>query len=396
MIAPTSKRLIASLALLLAGSTSVLAADAQAFADRLKAVAAKTGAPLSFAGAESEGENVVLKGVTLGAGPDAANVGDITFENVTGSDAEGWKVERVPFEDFKKTEANKEAAITGMVVEGLQIAGTSAASALPGEAQYFFDSASIESVKVTEGGKDLFSLTGTDITNSVTAGSGEIASSFTLGDFAIDFAALPADDTTKAMQAIGYPQLSGNGSVDSTWDPKTGELSLDPFELNVEDAGKLSFAFQLNGYTAAFSKSLQQIQEQMAADPKGAENSGMAIIGLVSQLSIASMQLDFTDDSLTNKLLDFYAKQGGQTKEQLIDGITGMMPAVLASLQNPDFQTEVTTAVDTFLKDPKSLTISVDPDAPVAATQIIGAAMGAPQTLPTVLSLGVTANGVDE
>ena len=396
MIAPNSKRLVASLALLLAGSTSVLAADAQAFADRLKAVAAKTGAPVSFAGAESEGDNVVLKGVTLGAGPDAANVGDITFENVSGSDADGWKVERVPFEDFKKTEANKEASITGMVIEGLQIAGTGADSKLPGEAQYFFDSASIEAVKVTEGGKDLFSLSGTDITNSVTAGSGEVASSFTLGDFAIDFAALPADDTTKAMQDVGYPKLSGNGSMDSTWDPKTGELSLDPFELNVEDAGKLSFAFQLNGYTAAFSKSLQQIQEQMAADPKGAENSGMAIIGLVSQLSIASMQLDFTDDSLTNKLLDYYAKQGGQTKEQLIDGITGMMPAVLASLQNPDFQTEVTTAVGTFLKDPKSLTISVDPDAPVAATQIIGAAMGAPQTLPTVLSLSVTANGVDE
>ena len=396
MIATHSKRLIASLALVLAGSTSVLAADAQAFADRLQAIAAKTGAPINFAGAESVGENVVLKGVTLGAGADAANVGDITFESVTGSSAEGWTVARVPFADFKKAEGSKEAAVTGMVVEGLQLAGSEGVSKLPGEAQYYFDSASIQSVKVTEGGNNLFSLSGTDITNSVTAGSGEIASSFTLGDFMIDFAGMPADDTTRTMQAIGYSQLSGNGSTDSSWDPKTGELSLDPFELTVENAGKLSFAFQLNGYTSAFSKSLQQIQEQMAADPAGAQNSGMAIIGLVSQLSIASMQLDFTDDSLTNKLLDYYAKQNGQTKEQLIDGISGMMPAVLASLQNPEFQTEVTTAVTTFLKDPKSLTISVDPDAPVAATAIMGAAIGAPQTLPTVLSLGVVANGVDE
>ena len=59
MIATHSKRLIASLALVLAGSTSVLAADAQAFADRLQAIAAKTGAPVNFAGAESVGELAV-------------------------------------------------------------------------------------------------------------------------------------------------------------------------------------------------------------------------------------------------------------------------------------------------------------------------------------------------
>jgi hypothetical protein len=395
MIARTSQRLVASLALVLLGSTSVLAADAQAFGDRLKAMAAKSGAPVSFSSAAADGDNVILKGLTLGAGTEAANVGDITFENVTGSNAEGWKVERVPFADFKKSQGGKEAAVTGMVIEGLQIAGEGA-STLPGEAQYFFDSAAIEAVKITEGGKDLFTLGGTDITNTVESGSGEISSNFTLGDFALDFAALPADESTKTMTELGYPQLSGSGTMMSSWNPKSGELSLDPFELTLKDAGKLSFAFQLNGYTTAFSKSLQQIQEQMAADPAGAENSGMAIIGLVSQLSIASMQIDFTDDSLTGNLLDYYAKQSGQTRDQLIDGLTGMLPGVLASLQNPEFQTEVTEAVTAFLKDPKSLTVSVDPDAPVAATQIIGAAMGAPQTLPSVLSLSVVANGTDE
>ena len=39
MIAPASRRIVAGLALVFLGSTSALAADAQAFADRFKALA---------------------------------------------------------------------------------------------------------------------------------------------------------------------------------------------------------------------------------------------------------------------------------------------------------------------------------------------------------------------
>ena len=44
----------------------------------------------------------------------------------------------------------------------------------------------------------------------------------------------------------------------------------------------------------------------------------------------------------------------------------------------------------------KSLSVSIDPETPVPAMQIMGAAMGAPQTLPQVLSLEVTANDATE
>ncbi|BDA83812.1 membrane protein [Aureimonas sp. SA4125] len=388
----TSSRVIASLAFVLLGSSAGLAADAQAFGDRLKELAGQSDMPISFTAAESIGENVILKGVTLGAGPEASMIGDVTFENVTGSTAEGWNVEQVPFADFNKTEEGKQATVTGMAISGLQLAGSQGASTLPGGSPIFFDEASVESVAITEGGKSLFSLSGTEWTNAVESGSGTITSNFNLGDFSLDFASLPADETTKAMQEVGYPQVAGSGSVEMSWDPKSGELSLAPFDLTVKDAGKFNFAYQINGYTPSFVQSLQQIQAQMAADPAGASNSGMALIGLVSQLSLASLEIGFADDSLTNKLLDYYAKKNGQTREQLIDQVIATLPPMLAMLQNPEFQGTVTTAVTSFLKDPKSLTISVDPDAPVAATQIIGAAMGAPQTLPQVLQLEVTAN----
>lgn len=395
MTAMITKRIVISLGLLLAGSTSVLAVDAKAFADRLKDVAAKNAVPLAFSAAEAEGENVILKGLILGEGENAAKMGDVTFEGVTGSTAEGWNVATIPFADVNTSEGTKKAVVTGMAIEGFRIAGTEGASTLPGEGQMFFDSASVESVAISEGDKQLFTLSGTDLTNSVAADSGAITSTFALGDFNLDFAAMPADETTKTMQDLGYPQLAGSSSMEMSWSPKSGELTLDPFEISVENAGDFSIAYQLNGYTPAFAKSLAQIQEQMATNPEGSEAAGMAIIGLVSQLSVASVEIDYTDASLTGKLLDYFAKQNGQTRDELVAGLTGMLPAMLGMLQNPEFQTEVTTAVETFLKDPKSLTIAIAPDAPIAATQIIGAAMGAPQTLPTVLQLEVKANAAD-
>ena len=391
MTAKTSKRVIAGLGLVLFGSSSALAADATAFANQLKAGAAKASIPMNFTGAESSGDDVVIKGVSIGTGADAAAIGDITFTKVEGSAAEGWKVESIPFPDVDKTEDGATVKVTGIVVNGLQIAGTNGPSKLPGGAASFFDSAAVESASIKQGDKDVLTLTGTEITNTVAAGTGAISSEFNLGDFKFDSTAIPPDEATKTLADLGYETIGGNGLVSSSWDPKSGEISLNPFQISAAGAGDFNISFQINGYTPAVAASLQQIQEQMAANPEGAQSSGMAILGLASQLSLASVEIGFTDDALTGKLLDYYAKQSGQTRDQLVAGIVGTLPGVLGMLQNPAFQTEVTTAVETFLKDPKSLTISVDPDAPVPATQIIGAAMGAPQTLPSALHLKVTA-----
>ncbi|KAB0680700.1 hypothetical protein [Aureimonas leprariae] len=391
MRASASRAVLASLGLLLAGSASALAADAQAFANRLKDAVAASSLPMSFAGAESQGDNVVVKGVTFGTGPDAAKLGDVTFEGVTGSDADGWKVTRVPIADVDQADGDKRIQARGMVVSGIQIAPKDKPSTLPGEAPWFFDSAAVQGVEGTESGKPVFSLGATSFTNSVASG-GAIDSNFTLGDLKLDFTATKDDEAAKTMTAVGYPQLAGNGTMHMNWDPKSGDLTLDPFTLDFQNAGKFDVAYMIKGYTPAFAKQLSQIQNQMASQPDQASQSGMAIIGLLSQLSIGSLQVGFTDASLTNKLLDYFAKENGTTREQLADSLSQMAPQSLAALNNPEFQAQVAGAISAFLKDPKSIKVEVKPTQPIPATQIIGAAMGAPQTLPNVLQLKVTAN----
>ena len=68
------------------------------------------------------------------------------------------------------------------------------------------------------------------------------------------------------------------------------------------------------------------------------------------------------------------------------------MPMFLMRLQNPDFATKTANAAGAYLDDPRSLTVTVAPANPVPFAQIMGAAMSAPNTIPDVLGVAVTAN----
>ncbi|TFF25587.1 hypothetical protein E3C22_09605 [Jiella endophytica] len=396
MFAKTSVSLTTT-AVALMCSTAAFAADANAFGERLKAVAASQNMMVAYDSATSEGDNVVLKGMTLAPkGEDPAKLGDITFEDVSGSTEEGWKVARVPIADIDVTEGESHTVVTGMSIEGVELlpAERSGLPAVKQLSEFYFDKAGLDKMTVEKNGAKVFDLSGVSVENTINDDD-TLSSDFNFGTFNADFT--KADpEAAKTMTDLGYDTLTGSVEGSAGWDPKTGTLSLDPFDINVENAGNLSFTYEMAGYTPAFIQSMQQISKQMAENPEGNQNAGMAMMGLMSQLSLGSADITFTDDSLTGKLLDYYAKKQGQTVDQLIAQVEQMVPAMLAQLQNPDFQKQVSDAVSTFLKDPKSLSISIDPETPVPAMQIAGAAMGAPQTLPQVLSLEVTANDATE
>ncbi|WP_279483238.1 hypothetical protein [Aureimonas sp. SK2] len=388
-----SRRIVAGLAFVLAGTTSSLAADAQAFAERLKAIMAEQQVELSYSGATSEGDDVLLSGTTLrgtgAAAGDATSLGDLRFESVTGSTPEGWRVGRVAPGDVDVTEGPTRTRASGMVVEGLQIAGT--APAATAVSPLLFDRLALGSMNVEQEGRPVFSLETAELRTAGTAESG-YTGTFGVQRFTADTQAATTEETpAKAtMRELGYAQLAGSMSGNASWTPQSGALTLDPLKVTVDDAGTLDFSYTITGYTPSFIQSLTQLSQQMQASGGQNDASGMAVIGLISQLYLQSAQLSFTDDSLTNRLLDYYAKQANQTREQMVTGLVGSLPLALAYLQNAEFQAEVTAAVKDFLENPEALRISIAPPAPVPATQILGAAMGAPQTLPQVLNLTVT------
>jgi hypothetical protein len=69
-----------------------------------------------------------------------------------------------------------------------------------------------------------------------------------------------------------------------------------------------------------------------------------------------------------------------------------MVPFGMAQLNNPELTTQVTNAVSAFLDNPKSLTISAEPENPVPFAVLMAGGMGDPTTLPKTLGVSVSAN----
>ena len=113
---------------------------------------------------------------------------------------------------------------------------------------------------------------------------------------------------------------------------------------------------------------------------------------ILSQISVQALTIRYSDDSLAGKILEAAATKQGTTREQYAQQLAGALPFFLSMIQNPAFQNKVAAAVGQFLTEPKSLTISVQPDRPISGAELFGLVQTAPQTLPDVLGASIEAN----
>ncbi len=107
---------------------------------------------------------------------------------------------------------------------------------------------------------------------------------------------------------------------------------------------------------------------------------------------LENLTIRFDNTGVVERALDMQAKMMGASREDIVAQLNGALPFMLNAINNPAFQEKVATAGQAFLADPKSLTITVSPAQPVPFQEIMGNAMSAPQTLPDMLGIDVTAN----
>ncbi|MBB3949755.1 hypothetical protein [Aureimonas jatrophae] len=383
-----TRSVLAALTGLLFSSGVALAADGQAFAERLKAVMAPS-TRLEFGAVSNEGDDVVMNDARVTpaqGGSEPFDLGTLRFENVTGSNADGWRVARVQLGDIRQTSGDVATNVSNAILEGLTIRPDTANTAVL--SPLFLERSTIGSISVAKADRSVVSVNDISVVTQPSEGEG-LASSIALGKFTFDTAATGNAGLTQVMADLGYAQLTGSLQGAGSWQPQTGALSLSDLKIAVENAGQLNLAYTITGYTPNFIQSLSQVSQQLEASDGQNQNAGMAVIGLISQLYLQSATLAFEDQSLTNRVLDYFAKQNGQPREQFVETVKATVPLGLAYLQNPTFQAQVGEAVNDFLDNPRSIRLAIEPPAPIPATQILGAAMGAPQTLPQVLNLSV-------
>ncbi|RUM19354.1 hypothetical protein EFQ99_31155 [Rhizobium vallis] len=386
---------------LLAASAAFLTLGGPAFAldgaDMMKKLAAATGAGgtvITFEKADVDGDTVTASGVEVGLASlpgDKMKIGEITFEGVKETEGGGYYAKSVAFPDVDVKQEGGEFSAKDLQVQGLTIPANAAGATLDDIVLY--EVVSTGRIAFNMNGKDVFSIESSE--SNLGREDGGFTYDANVAGLKIDLSQVEEPASKDAIEKLGLTTLDGAVTMKGSWETESGKVAIDEYAFDFKNVGRLNLAVDFSGYTLNFIKSLQEAAKTAEANPNKEEANqamGLAMLGMMQQLTFNSAELRFDDASITKKALDYAGSQQGVSGDQLAQSLKGLVPVMLAQLNLPELQNQISAAVNTYLDGPKSLTISAAPEKPVPFPMIVGAAMGAPNTIPTVLGVKVTAN----
>lgn len=380
---------------LLAATQFSAAVDANDFANKLVAAYAVQGNEISYGSATAEDDQVTITQI-VGRMPgksEGLNFGDFVFNGVVEDGSGGYDIASVTEDDLDWKFGNVRVTFADILYTDVKIPGNPSYGSLDSLLQYA--TASTGQIIVQIDDRELLSVSKSLITNSINAGRQGLEFGYQVDGFQVNLDSIETSGTKDLINGMGYGKINGNAILSGDWNTQTGKLNLSEYSMTLEDVGRLDVKLAISGLSLKFVEGLQQLSEQMRGkedDPKSQQAMGIAALGMLQQLSLYHVSLRFDDASLTNRILDAFAKQRGIDREKMIQGLKGTLPFALAALQNAEFQQQVSSAVGAFLDNPESIEIAVEPASPLSFAVITGSAISAPQTLPEVLGLTVKAN----
>ncbi|MGO4452134.1 hypothetical protein AB4Y96_24710 [Phyllobacterium sp. TAF24] len=381
----------ATTALVVVFAGSAYAVDGNAVAARLKGVYSEYGATLEYSNVESSGSTIVLKDTKVSGkdGKDSFKVGDVTLSDVADADAGGFKIGliTVPDVDYTSTEEGKGRVIVqGISMEGVTLPPENSTDPLAQVLQ--FEKTEIKHISVSEKGKEALALDDISGTRSPISATAPVNFTSNIGNFKADLSEVEDPKTKDALKALGYETLSGKFDMGGTWNMTDGRINVEKMNVTFNDAGALGIKLDLAGITPDFLKSAKEATKKVEGKPDDAQ--AMAMLGLMQQLSFTGASIRFDDGSLTNKALDYAAKQQGMKRDDLVNQGKAILPMMAAQLGNAEFAQALGTAVSAYLDSPKNIEIKAAPGKSVPFAIIAAGGMADPKSL--IKTLGVTVN----
>ncbi|AYD00473.1 hypothetical protein [Neorhizobium sp. NCHU2750] len=392
----------ASTARLLAAGTALLAISSPAFAldgaDLVKkinnALYMEPGAGLVPGSIEVDGSTVTLRDSRFNAakGQGSLPLGTIEMEGVE-EDGGGYTIDSVTFDNVDMHQDKTEVRASDIAISGLTVPADTSGNTL--DSVLLYDEATTGPLEVKVDGKSVMSVGSSKITTDVSEDEKTVGFDLKVSDIKADLSTIDDPKTRQTISDLGVNTLDGQVSMNGSWDLGPGTIAVEDYSLDFDHVGKLSMAFSLSGYTPDFVRSANETARAMEANPNKEEAqqaANLAMLGLMQRLTFNSAKIRFDDDGITEKALDVVGKQQNTTGNQMAQMIKAMTPLVLAQYNMPELQNMLSQAVNSYLDKPGSFTITAQPQNPVPFPMVLGAGMGAPNTLPQVLGVKVTAN----
>jgi hypothetical protein len=207
----------------------------------------------------------------------------------------------------------------------------------------------------------------------------------TVSNFAVPAQAIVAIDPTGELKKLGYSDLSfdfgGTGNIDIAKDVMG--FNADVF-VKGRDAGTIKFGISASNVPVAVYAEL--------ANPTTKDPDFNKLMPQLMGITLSKLLVRFEDASLTKRLLPVVAAAQGMDEATFVASAGAMLQITLAQLKNQPFVASVSSAVTTFLKDPKSITLSIAPPSPVQVQQLMTLDAANPGAAISILGLSVTAN----
>lgn len=186
--------------------------------------------------------------------------------------------------------------------------------------------------------------------------------------------AIEEPEAQAVLQALGLETVTWSDETRLYWDEETKDLHLEKLVMSLKDLGTVEGTFRF-----------ANVAREVFEDPQGQGQFALAMASFVEA------EFQFTDEGGTEKGLALAAQDAGVPVEALKIGLAEQAAQSTAALQNEAFTSMVRDAVSKFLENPEAIKISLKPVKSVPVTQILGS-LAAPQTLPDLLNIQVTAN----
>jgi hypothetical protein len=215
-----------------------------------------------------------------------------------------------------------------------------------------------------------------------TTGAGKVEGK--ISNVAIPEGVLAMADPSGTLKNLGYTSLSfdvGGGGTISNDGNQLG-MDLDAYYAG-KDMGTFKFGFAVAGISMALIEELQKMEKE--PDPS-------KLLPLAQSMNFGRLIVRFEDAGITGKLIPLAAKMQGSDPKTMIANAGAMVQIGMSQLNAPALTDQVVKAVSAYLADPKSITVSMKPTAPLGLTQLMALSPADPAAAVTMLGVSVTAN----
>jgi hypothetical protein len=155
--------------------------------------------------------------------------------------------------------------------------------------------------------------------------------------------------------------------------------------VSARTLGTFKVAGDFAGRSLSVLASAPSVSQNDAAMPAGA-------VGPTGPMMISRFAIRYEDQSLTGKLLSMLSSDAGMNREKLVAEAGAAAQLAVADIENQSFIEQLRVAVQTYLSEPESFTVTSQLTQPVSFGQLLEGAAGGPAEFFAQFPVTVTAN----